>query len=100
MSTLKNKIFHSNPIRPKKVSGQFWSSVSFIFSAIFFLPTGKYVIHVYAGTNISHTQSMVAKRGFTNQANVHTPIQQFWRQFWTSFHSKEKTKINNADARV
>ena len=44
---------------------------------------------------ISHTQSMVAKRGLTNRANVHTPIwktrlkyntaefqsiQQFWLQ--------------------
>ena len=44
---------------------------------------------------ISHTQSMVAKRGLTNRANVHTPVlkirfkhstaefqltQQFWLQ--------------------
>ena len=59
-------------IRPKKspVSGQrsvFWCV---------FLPTGKYVIHVYAGTKfpIMPTQSMVAKRGPTNWANVHTPV--------------------------
>ena len=51
-------------------------------------------------------QSMVAKRGLTNWANVHTPlwksrlkhstaeiqsIKQFWRN-WTSFHSPPKQK--------
>ena len=49
-----------------------------IFSSFFFCGQPvKFLIHVY-GVNgpgkISHTQSMVAKRGCTNQANVHTPI--------------------------
>ena len=62
---------------------------------LYFWPTGKYMIHCIRGDQISHIQSMVAKRGFTNQANVHTSmwkshlkhstaqfqsIQQFWLQ--------------------
>ena len=60
---------------------------------------------------ISHTPSMVAKRGLTNQANVHTP-KSFktarqntnWSSnfgcSWTSFHSNQKIKIKNVDAQV
>ena len=54
---------------------------------------------------ISHTQSLVAKRGLTNQANVHTPVcksclkTQHGRNpidpailgcSWTSFHTQIK----------
>ena len=31
------------------------------------------MIHCILGDQISHIQSMVAKRGLTNQENVHTP---------------------------
>ena len=40
----------------------------------FFLPTEKYVIHVYTGTKFHIILSMVAKRGLTNRANVHTTL--------------------------
>ena len=50
----------------------------------------KFVIHVvYAviGTRpkISHTQSMVAKRGLTNRENVHTPM---WKEPFKTQHSR------------
>ena len=63
---------------------------------------------------ISHTQSMVAERGRTNRANVHTHvksrlkdsmaefqyIQQFWLQL-TSFHNKTNLfLIKTTDMRV
>ena len=81
----------------------------FYFRPSFFLLVGKYVIHCIRRDQISHVQSMVAKRGLTNQANVHTPtcmwtsclkhstaefesIQQLWLQ--------KKQKIKNADAQV
>ena len=44
------------------------------FGHLFLGPAGKYVIHCIHGDQISHIQSMVAKRGLTNQANVHTPV--------------------------
>ena len=91
--------------RPKKVSG-FWSSVGFKIGRVFF-----YMIYCIRGDQISHRQSMVAKRRLTNQANVHTPM---------SFKAQlgripidpavlaaighrfiaTKNKIMNADARV
>ena len=45
---------------------------------------------------ISHTQSMVAERGLTNWANVHTPM---WKSHLK--HSTAETKWNkNADNQV
>ena len=111
----------------KKVSS-FWSSVGFKIGAvtlfffffffffsplsvIFFLPAGKYVIH---GDQISHLQSMVAKRGLTNRANVYTPmwkcrlkhstaefqwIQQIFAAIGHRFIANKK-KIKNTDERV
>ena len=42
----------------------------------FFCQIVKYLIHVDAviGTRPNYTQSMVAKRGLTNRANIHTPM--------------------------
>ena len=66
-------------ISPKKVSG-FWSSVGFKIGAVtcllfFNLPTWKHVAHYIRGDRITHNiQSMVAKRGLTNRANVNTPM--------------------------
>ena len=36
------------------------------------------MIHCIRGNQISHIQSMVAKRGLTNQANAHTPY--MWKK--------------------
>ena len=69
-------------------------NVYFSFGNLFFWPTGKYVIHCIRGDQMSDVQSMVAKRGLTNRANVHTlcksclkhspaefqSLQQFWLQ--------------------
>ena len=61
---------------------------------------------------ISHTQSMVAKRGHTNQANVHTPTCVWKRRLKHStaefqsiqqfllLQKKKKKKTKNADAQV
>ena len=74
----------------------------------------KYVIHVFMrlleSDQISHTQSMVAKRGLTNRANVHTSVKKFFktqrgrnqikstRQLWlqldiVSYQKKKKETI-------
>ena len=50
MSTLQNKHFHSNPIRPKKSLRFLVIGQLYFFGHLFFLPTGKYVMHVYART--------------------------------------------------
>ena len=57
----------------------------FYFSHIFVLPTGKYVIHCIRGNQISHVQSMVAKRGLTNWANIHTPM---WTKSFKAQHDR------------
>ena len=64
--------------RPKMVSG-FWSSVSFKIGAVtlffFFLGGGRnreIRDTCIRADQISHVQSMVAKRGLTNRANIHT----------------------------
>ena len=99
-----------NAIRPKKVSC-FWSSVGFKIGTvmhIFFRPFFYFYFFCQQGNihgdQISHTQSMVAKRGLTNRANVHTPM---WKSHlntarqnsnrssnygcnWTSSHSNKK----------
>ena len=81
----------------QNVSG-FWSSVTRFFSAIFCFASREIVIHCIRMDQISHVQSMVAKRGLTNQAKRSYPylkkvvstlaqhstaefqsIQQFWR---------------------
>ena len=58
---------------------------------------------------ISHTQSMVAKRGRTNRANVHYPYMKKFQQFWLQLDiilkknkkkKKKKTKTKNSDSRV
>ena len=59
---------------------------------------------VYGGDQISHIQSMVAKRGLTNWPNVHTPVKKSNQSSnfacnWTSFHSTIFF-FTNADARV
>ena len=98
----------------KKVSG-FWSSVGFksgalmhfFFLVIFFFgqqgntwSCDTWRIHVH-GDHISHIPRMVAKRGLTNQANVHIPL---WKSRltylssnfgcnWTSFRSQKNKKI-------
>ena len=64
--------------KAKKVSG-YWSSVGFKIGAVrhfffCFFSTGKYVMQVYAATKFPIIQSMVAKRGLTNRAKVHTPM--------------------------
>ena len=79
----------------------FISHLTALFSGHHFLPTGKYVIHCIRGDQISDVQSMAAKRGLTNRANVHTPM---WKPRtarqnssrssnlcfnWTSFHAKQ-----------
>ena len=58
----------------KKVSS-FWSQVGIKIGAVT-RGTEKYVIglHVFAGDQISHTQSMAAKEGLINRANGHTPM--------------------------
>ena len=57
-----------------------WCGDAFFFSFFFsFLSTSEIRSTMYMCTQllepdqISHTQSMVAKRGLTNRANVHTP---------------------------
>ena len=40
---------------------------------------------------ISHTQSMVAKRGLTNRANIHTPMWKMW--IYHQFYSELITTI-------
>ena len=107
-------------LRPKKKVSPLWSSVGFkigamirffcsffvlfgdLFFFILFLPMGKYVIHCIRGDQISHEQTMVAKRGLTNRANVHTPmwksrlfqsIQQFWLQLDIVSFKKIRNKL-------
>ena len=57
----------------------------FFFFPSFFLPAWKYVLHCIRGDQISHIQSMVAKRGLTNQANVHTPM---WKSNFKAQHGR------------
>ena len=68
--------------KEKKVSG-FWSSVGFKIVAAMRFFSGHlfiyvYVIHCIRRDQISHVQSMVAKRCLTNRANVHTPM---WKRY-------------------
>ena len=101
-ATLNQKTKNSDAKAKKRspVSGHRSASKSMpvmsFFSAIFFyLPTGKYVIHCIHGDQISHLQSMVAKRGLTNRANVRitsrlkhsTAESSNFGCNWTSFHS-------------
>ena len=81
-----------NSLRRKKspVSGHRSASKSVrwraFFSAIFFLPAGKYVTHCIRGDQRSHIiRSMVAKRGLTNQANVHTTM---WKKSFKAQHGR------------
>ena len=67
--------------RPKKEVSGFWSKVGFKIGAVTSLFFGNFSF-VFAKTwytilepdQISHTQSIVAKRGLTNRANVRTPV--------------------------
>ena len=64
---------------------------------LFFLPTSEIRdTRLLEPDQISHTQSMVAKRGHTNQANVHTPTWKSSNQssnFGCNFGKKSKLKM-------
>ena len=76
------RLSEGSHIRPKK---SFWfliigrlqnrRSDTLFFLVIFFLPTGNYVIHVYAGNKFPTYKVWVAKRSLTNRTKVHTPCE-------------------------
>ena len=85
-------MFHFRPPKKSPVSGHLST-----LKSVQWRTTGKYEIHVHCirRDQISHIQSMAAKRGLTNQENVYTPrwksrlkhsaaefqlMQQFWLQ--------------------
>ena len=99
---IRNKFFQNDA----NINGSRWKSMV------------KYIIHVHTviGTrpNFPVPQNMVAKRGLTNRANVHTPM---WKKSiknterqnsnrssnfgcnWISFHQRKKKKTKNAGLR-
>ena len=68
-----NSFYTNLSVSGQKVSG-FWSSVGFKIGAVTrFVPPIRDTC-IRGDQNISQIQSMVANRGLTNQANVHTPM--------------------------
>ena len=73
----------------------FYFLVIFFFFFFFFLPLWYIYTWLLEPDQISHTQSMVAKRGLTNRENVHTPV---WRSCLkhstAEFQSIQRCRIN------
>ena len=101
MSTLQNKNFHSNLIRPKKSLRFLVIGQLYFFGHLFFFDYREICDTCIC---IAGTKFPIHKVWWLREASqirqTFIPLSSNAGGNWTSFHSKEKIKIKNADARV